>query len=75
MGEFKSNKSKSLGWWYHKIMCELWYKLRGSCSRYHKHLNIMVAFYGINLYGENHVESEVVVNRFKQRYNSFWKRL
>lgn len=43
---------KPIGWWYHKIMCEFWYNIKGSDSNYHKHLMIMIKKYNINLYGE-----------------------
>jgi hypothetical protein len=49
----KSGK-KPLGWWYHKILCEIgWSFFGGSYSQmYHNHLKSMVNKYRINLYGE-----------------------
>lgn len=47
---------KPLGWWYHKILCELGWKLRNATSDgwdiYYCHLNKMCNNYKINLYGE-----------------------
>lgn len=48
---------KPIGWWYHKIMCEVgwWQKdlFAGiGYSRYYYHLNKMIEKYGLNLYGE-----------------------
>ena len=43
--------SKPLGWWYHKVMCELSYVFFGLSSGYEYHLNVMVREFGINLYG------------------------
>jgi hypothetical protein len=43
---------KPLGWWYHKVMCELSFNFFGVYSHgYNFHLNVMVKKYGINLYG------------------------
>lgn len=42
---------KPLGWWFHKIMCELHYSCHGSRKGYYHHLNKMVNNYGFNLYG------------------------
>lgn len=48
---------KPLGWWYHKIMCEIAWSLRNyfngiTWKYYYSHLNIMVNKYKFNLYGE-----------------------
>ena len=44
---------KPLGWWYHKILCEIGYHWKGSSSdMYYRHLNAMCDVYGLNLYGE-----------------------
>jgi len=46
---------KPLGWWYHKLLCELGWSLRdmlGSESMYYKHLRVLCDRYGYNLYGE-----------------------
>jgi len=49
---------KPIGWWYHKIMCEIGYWIEqnfaslNGMAMYYKHLNIMVGKYEINLYGE-----------------------
>ncbi len=59
-------KHKPLMWYYHKILCEFYYKFFGSngkiSQKYHKHLHIMTDVYGYNLYGElfrsdDHLES------------------
>jgi hypothetical protein len=49
---------KPLGWWIHKILCELsWYAYKkgiyeNAMDHYYHHLNVMVKRYNINLYGE-----------------------
>ena len=43
---------KPLGWWYHKIMCELKYDIYGSGKAYYFHLDKMCDKYKINLYGQ-----------------------
>ena len=48
----KTKFRKPIGWWYHKIMCELKYYLKGSGKEYYYHLNKMCDNYKINLYGE-----------------------
>lgn len=48
----KTKFIKPIGWWYHKIMCELKYSLKGSDKGYYRHLNKMCDNYKINLYGE-----------------------
>ena len=48
----KTKFRKPIGWWYHKIMCELKYHLEGSGKEYYYHLNKMCDNYKINLYGE-----------------------
>jgi len=48
----KTKFRKPIGWWYHKIMCELKYHLKGSGKEYYYHLNKMCDNYKINLYGE-----------------------
>jgi len=49
----KVNKQfkKPVKWWFHKIMCELSYKLYGSGKWYYLHLNKLCDL-GFNLYGE-----------------------
>jgi hypothetical protein len=52
----KVNKplSKPLGWWYHKIFCEIGWALRWllkSYKMYYHHLD-KLCLYGFNLYGE-----------------------
>ena len=42
---------KPIGWWYHKILCELAYELRGAETWYYYHLNKMCDKYKITLYG------------------------
>lgn len=47
---------KPIGWWYHKILCELGWKIRNFPALlgwriYYKHLNKMCRKYNINLYG------------------------
>lgn len=42
---------KPIGWWYHKIMCEVAYNFLGSGGWYYYHLNILCRKYKINLYG------------------------
>jgi len=72
-------KKKPFGWWYHKITCEIGWKLRNSLwfgwHMYYKHLNIMVGFYEINLYGEHSPTCDDLKRRFKKRYNTFFNRL
>lgn len=70
----KSTK-KPFGWWYHKVMCELHYRYKGSGSGYYKHLNIMCCFYNITLYGEKSQTSEILKGRIFKAYNTFLKRL
>jgi len=53
----KTKFRKPIGWWYHKIMCELKYYLYGGGKEYHYHLKKMCNNYKINLYGQR-----VVVN-------------
>ena len=48
----KTKFRKPIGWWYHKIMCEIAYNLKGSNDGYYYHLNKMCNDYKINLYGE-----------------------
>jgi hypothetical protein len=45
---------KPLGWWYHKIMCEIGWSLRNTAhwDLYYCHLAKMCSKYHINLYGE-----------------------
>jgi hypothetical protein len=44
---------RPIGWWYHKIMCELGYRFAGSNSdMYYEHLHILCDKYKINLYGD-----------------------
>lgn len=51
-----SKGKKPIGWWYHKIMCELGYWLYWKCNcsmgMYYAHLNKLCDKYKINLYGE-----------------------
>jgi len=42
---------KPIGWWYHKIMCEIAYYFKGSGSWHYYHLNKMCDKYKITLYG------------------------
>ncbi|WP_461042840.1 hypothetical protein [Spirosoma harenae] len=41
---------RPIGWWYHKILCDLGWRI--SQKLYYKHLHIMNRQYGINLYGQ-----------------------
>jgi len=66
---------KPIGWYYHKIMCELGYKLKGSGGMYYKHLMIMLAFYEINLYGKELKCDDIFKKRHKTKYNNIFKRL
>jgi len=48
---------KPIGWWWHKVFCELGYWLYekgnlGGMRTYYYHLSKMIKEYGINLYGE-----------------------
>ena len=49
---------KPIGWWWHKIFCELgyWFYERGwhnnGMDIYYYHLNKMCKEYGFNLYGD-----------------------
>jgi len=45
---------KPLGWWYHKLMCEIGWSIRyaNNWDLYYKHLAKMCGKYHINLYGE-----------------------
>jgi len=50
---------KPIGWWYHKILCEIGYHFFGSTSSmYYGHLVIMSTKYGFNLYGEHVSKSD-----------------
>jgi hypothetical protein len=55
----KKTFQKPIGWWFHKILCELsWYVYKNTydnnaMNHYYHHLNIMVKKYKINLYGED----------------------
>jgi hypothetical protein len=66
---------KPLMWWYHKVMCELYYRYKGSNDGYYKHLIIMVNIYNINLYGEASQPSQILKERTENKYNTFLKRL
>ncbi len=46
---------KPLMWYYHKVMCEIGWKLRNRLGwdMYYHHLNIMCKKYRINLYGQS----------------------
>jgi len=48
----RTSFKKPIGWWYHKIMCEIMYYFRGAGNSYHYHLKKMCDKYKINLYGE-----------------------
>ena len=51
----KTKKGKKpIGWWFHKVMCEIGWVLRDSIGEkmYYRHLNSMWKKYRINLYGE-----------------------
>ena len=50
--KLENKEPKPLGWWYHKVMCELNYYLFGSGKKYYHHLNKMCDKYKINLYGK-----------------------
>jgi hypothetical protein len=57
--KLEDKSKKPLGWWRHKVLCELGWALRNNIllsnwawSYYYKHLNLMCAKYGINVYGE-----------------------
>lgn len=45
--------NKPIGWWYHKIMCELSWHCVDHNKWYYYHLNKMCDKYNINLYGED----------------------
>lgn len=47
---------KPLGWWYHKVMCEIGWALRNKIGEamYYRHLDYMIKKYKINLYGERY---------------------
>lgn len=48
-----SHSKKPIGWWYHKVMCEIGYHVFGSSSdMYYSHLSVMCNQYKINLYGD-----------------------
>ncbi len=44
---------KPIGWWYHKILCELYWLYNGQTkyTMYHYHLDKLCS-YGFNLYGD-----------------------
>lgn len=42
---------KPLAWWYHKILCEIWWYFGDRGNRYYHHLNKLCS-YGFNLYGD-----------------------
>lgn len=47
---------KPIGWWYHKILCEIGWKIRNifGWGVYYRHLNKMCDKYNINLYGDTY---------------------
>ena len=49
----ENKKKKPLGWYYHKLICEIGWKIRNiiNWDLYYHHLNKMCE-YGFNLYGE-----------------------
>lgn len=53
----KEPLKKPIGWWYHKILCELSYFIENNISatyglkKYYYHLD-KLCDYGFNLYGE-----------------------
>lgn len=53
---------KPLGWWYHKVMCELKYHLKGGGTGYYYHLNKMCDNYHINLYGERLPKNNILTD-------------
>ena len=56
--KIRTKYKKPIGWWYHKIMCELEYHLYGGGPRYYYHLDKMYFKYKINLYGERNLDSQ-----------------
>lgn len=42
---------KPFGWWYHKVLCELWWYGGDRGKHYYHHLN-KLCDYGFNLYGD-----------------------
>ena len=48
----KTKFKKPIGWWYHKVMCEISYSFYGYENGYYHHLNKMCNKYKLNLYGE-----------------------
>lgn len=49
--KIETDFKKPLGWWFHKIMCEIAYSIKGSSTSYYFHLNSMCDKYKITLYG------------------------
>mgnify|MGYP001576467369 CR=1 FL=1 len=45
-------KSKPLGWYWHKILCRIGYKISGTSDMYYKNLMIICDGYGFNFYGD-----------------------
>lgn len=47
---------KPIGWWYHKIMCEIGWSIRFKTDygldMYYDHLSVMYRKYRRNIYGE-----------------------
>lgn len=66
MGWSKVNKGwqKPIGWWRHKIACELWYWYKKGCDGYYHHLMIMCDRYGINLYGDKMAKEKIPELKF-----------
>lgn len=52
--KLRTKERLPIGWWYHKILCEFWYKVEKSGHRYYSHLNKMISKYNRNLYGETY---------------------
>ena len=50
--KIKTKFRKPIGWWYHKILCELMYYIFGGNKYYYNQLKKMCDKYMINLYGE-----------------------
>lgn len=46
------DSKKPVGWWYHKVMCELSWHIFNDRKWYYYHLDKMCDKYNIDLYGE-----------------------
>lgn len=51
---------KPLMWWYHKILCELWWAMGNRGEKYYHHLN-KLCNKGFNLYGDPYPKNKTKI--------------